>query len=177
MSRIGIQPVAIPNGVEVTLNGQDLAVKGSKGQLAWVLPSEVEAKQEDGQIVFAPRSNSKQAQMDWGLARSISLNMVQGVSEGFEKKLTLKGVGYRANMQGTKLNLSVGYSHPVVMDVPAGLTVAVNDNTEIVITGCDKQLVGQFAANVRSTRPPEPYKGKGVRYSDEHVIMKEGKKK
>ena len=181
MSRVGNNPITIPSGVEVTPQGALFSIKGSKGTLSWEVPSEIEAKIEDGVMSFVPKAGTEKLNAEtrakWGLSRAMLANMVQGVSEGFEKKLLLKGVGYRANMQGKTLNLSLGFSHPVNMEVPEGLTVAVNDNTEIVVTGIDKQLVGQFAANVRAKRPVEPYKGKGIRYSDEFVVMKEGKKK
>lgn len=177
MSRIGKAPVSIPAGVEVTLNGRDLAVKGSKGKLSFVVPHEIDTKIENNEVTFAPKREGKQFAAKWGLTRAMTANMVTGVTDGYEIKLKLIGVGYRANMAGPKLNIAVGYSHPVLMDVPAGLTVATPEPTEIVINGIDKQAVGQFAANVRAKRPPEPFKGKGIRYADEHINMKEGKKK
>ena len=177
MSRVGRKPVSIPSGVEVNLNGRELSVKGAKGQLDWTVPHEIAVNIAEQEITFEPKQTTKQAQAFWGLTRSMTANMVEGVTNGYELKLEIRGVGYRAAMQGNKLNLSVGYSHPVNMEVPQGLQVAVNDNTEIVVTGINKQMVGQFTANVRRVRPPEPYKGKGIRYADEHVIMKEGKKK
>jgi large subunit ribosomal protein L6 len=177
MSRIGKNPVTIPEGVTVTMAGRAMSVKGKLGELNWDIPHDIKASVTDNIVTFEPNRETKEAQALWGLSRALTANMVEGVSKGFEKKLKLIGVGYRANMQGAKLNLSVGFSHPVNLDVPAGLKVVVNDNTEIVITGFDKQVVGQFAANVRRIRPPEPYKGKGIRYVDEHVVMKEGKKK
>lgn len=177
MSRVGKAPVSIPAGVEVTLNGRAMAVKGTKGTLNYTLPHEIDAKIEDNTVTFAPKREGKQFAAKWGLARALTANMVEGVTKGFEIKLKLIGVGYRANMAGAQLNLAVGYSHPVLMDVPQGLTVTVPEPTEILVTGADKQAVGQFAANVRAKRPPEPFKGKGIRYADEYIAMKEGKKK
>lgn len=178
MSRVGKAPVKVPSGVEVTLAGQDVSVKGTKGSQSWTVPSEIKVEQGEGELVFTPsRMNDPRIKALWGLSRAMTANMVQGVSEGFERRLKINGVGYRAAVQGSKLNLSVGYSHPVNMDIPQGLDVQVNDNTEVVISGSDKQVVGQFAAVVRGMRPPEPYKGKGIRYADERIIMKEGKKK
>jgi large subunit ribosomal protein L6 len=177
MSRIGKNPVTIPQGVTVTLAGRALSVKGSLGELNWDIPHNIKGTVTDSEITFEPLKETQEVRALWGLSRAMTANMVEGVSKGFERKLQINGVGYRAAMQGAKLNLSVGYSHPVNLDVPAGLKVEVNDSTEVVITGADKQVVGQFAANVRGIRPPEPYKGKGIRYADEHVVMKEGKKK
>ena len=178
MSRVGRNPIQVPQGVEISLNGRDVSVKGGKGQLDWTMPQGIKAEMGDNVISFAPeKENDRRVSALWGTSRAMVANMVAGVSEGFTIKLTLIGVGYRANMQGVKLNLSVGYSHPVLMDVPEGLQVQVNDSTEIEITGADKQKVGQFAAEVRATRPPEPFKGKGIRYANEYIAMKEGKKK
>lgn len=177
MSRIGKAPVSIPAGVEVTLNGRDLAVKGTKGTLNFMVPHEIDTKIEGSEVSFAPKKEGRQFAAKWGLARAMTANMVQGVTQGYEIKLKLIGVGYRANMAGPKLNIAVGYSHPVLMDVPAGLTVTTPEPTEIVVQGIDKQAVGQFSANVRAKRPPEPFKGKGIRYADEYIKMKEGKKK
>lgn len=177
MSRIGKNPVTIPEGVTVTMAGRAMSVKGKLGELNWDIPHDIKASVADNLVTFEMIRENKEAQALWGLSRALTANMVEGVSKGFEKKLKLIGVGYRANMQGNKLDLQVGFSHPVKLEVPAGLKVVVNDNTEVVITGFDKQVVGQFAANVRRIRPPEPYKGKGIRYADEHVVMKEGKKK
>lgn len=178
MSRIGKMPVEVPTGVEVTLSGQDLSVKGGLGKLEWTVPSEIEAKFENNEITFAPRDAERETNAKWGLTRSLAFNMVEGVSKGYEKTLEMKGVGYRAMSKGPNtIELNVGFSHPVNMTAPEGVTVAVNNNTEIVVKGFSKQDVGQFAANIRSVRPPEPYKGKGIRYQGEQIFMKEGKKK
>jgi len=177
MSRIGKNPVSIPAGVDVALNGHELTVKGSKGTLQFAVSADIDTKIADGEVSFTPRNEAKATRALWGTTRAVVANMVTGVSEGFTRKLQIQGVGYRASVAGTKLDLQLGFSHPVQLDVPEGLSVQVNDNTEVVIVGADRQKVGQFAANVRGIRPPEPYKGKGVRYSDEHVRRKEGKKK
>lgn len=177
MSRIAKEPVDLPSGVEFSQSGSSITVKGGKGSLTMDLNSEVELKQEDKRLSVSPRSRSRFAVAISGTTRSLLANMVQGVSEGFEKKLELVGVGYRAQAQGKKLNLTLGFSHPVVYDVPEGITVETPSQTEILVKGADKQVVGQVAAEIRRYRPPEPYKGKGVRYSDERVVMKEAKKK
>ncbi len=177
MSRVAKAPVELPQGVEFSLSGTTASLKGSKGQLSIDLNSEVEIKQEDSTLTVVPRSGSRFATAIAGTTRSLLANMAQGVSEGFEKKLELVGVGYRAQAQGSKLNLTLGFSHPVVYDVPQGITVETPSQTEVVVKGTDKQLVGQVAAEIRRYRPPEPYKGKGVRYSDERVVIKEAKKK
>ena len=177
MSRVAKAPVELPKGVEFSLSGTTASLKGSKGQLSIDLNSEVEIKQEDSTLTVVPRSGSRFATAIAGTTRSLLANMAQGVSEGFEKKLELVGVGYRAQAQGSKLNLTLGFSHPVVYDVPQGITVETPSQTEVVVKGTDKQLVGQVAAEIRRYRPPEPYKGKGVRYSDERVVIKEAKKK
>ena len=177
MSRVGKNPVTIPSGVEFQVNGRDISVKGKLGTLNWTIPSDVEFSKTENEVSFEPRNNTKAARALWGTSRAIVANMVQGVSEGFAKKLTIHGVGYRAAVKGNLLDISAGFSHPVEMPIPQGLTVQVTDNTTIEITGFDKQQLGQFAANVRAVRPPEPYKGKGIRYADERVRMKEGKKK
>ncbi|MBI1362367.1 MAG: 50S ribosomal protein L6 [Proteobacteria bacterium] len=177
MSRIGKNPVTIPAGVEVTLNGRDLTVKGSKGTLQFAVPADINTNIEGKEVAFTPRNDAKTTRALWGTTRARVANMVNGVSKGFTRKLQIQGVGYRAAVAGTSLDLQLGFSHPVKMAIPQGLTVQVNDNTEIVITGADKHKIGQFAADVRGVRPPEPYKGKGVRYSDEQVRRKEGKKK
>ena len=177
MSRIAKVPVALPQGVEFSLSGMTASVKGSKGQLSMELNSEVEVKQEDGSLTVSPRSGSRFATAISGTTRSLLANMVQGVNEGFEKKLQLVGVGYRAQAQGNKLNLTLGFSHPVVYDVPEGISIETPSQTEVVVKGTDKQKVGQVAAEIRRYRPPEPFKGKGVRYSDERVVIKEAKKK
>ena len=177
MSRVPKLPIDLPQGVEVTLAEMIVSVKGGKGQLRIELNSEVEAKQDGETLIVTPRSGSRFAKAIAGTTRALIANMVQGVSEGFEKKLMLVGVGYRAKAQGKKLNLTLGFSHPVIFDVPDGVSVATPSQTEIVVTGTDKQKVGQVAAEIRRYRPPEPYKGKGVRYADERVVIKEAKKK
>ena len=177
MSRIAKAPVELPKGTEFKQEGTVVTIKGSKGSLSLELNSEVELKQEEATITVAPRSGSRFAMAVAGTTRSLLANMVQGVTEGFERKLELVGVGYRAQAQGNKLNLTLGFSHPVVYDVPEGISVETPSQTEVVIKGTDKQKVGQVAAEIRHFRPPEPYKGKGVRYSDERVQLKEAKKK
>ncbi|CUS48557.1 MAG: LSU ribosomal protein L6 RplF [Idiomarinaceae bacterium HL-53] len=177
MSRIAKAPVAIPAGVEVTVNGQEVTIKGGKGALNVVVNEAVEVVREEQELRAVPREGVANAVAQAGTARSLLSNMVQGVTEGFERKLTLVGVGYRAQAQGKKLNLSLGFSHPVEFEVPEGITVETPTQTEVVVKGADKQLVGQVAANIRAYRKPEPYKGKGVRYSDEQVRRKEAKKK
>jgi len=177
MSRIANAPVALPKGVEVTLNGQDVVVKGPKGTMSHSVHRDVSVEQNDGELKFAARSGSKPAIAQAGTARALVNNLVVGVSVGFEKKLSLVGVGYRAQMQGKSLNLALGFSHPVEYPVPEGIEIETPSQTEIVVRGIDKQRVGQVSAEIRRYRPPEPYKGKGVRYSDEHVVRKEAKKK
>lgn len=178
VSRVAKNPIIIPQGVEVTLNGQEVAVKGSKGHLQHVVHAAITLTKEDNMIHVAPTNEvADPAVALAGTTRALVHNMVHGVSAGFEKKLTLVGVGYRAQAQGKKLNLSVGFSHPVVLDVPEGITIETPSQTEVIVKGADKQAVGQVAANIRATRPPEPYKGKGVRYADEHISLKETKKK
>jgi len=177
MSRIANAPVNLPNGVEVTLNGNLIKVKGAKGELEWNAHKLVSVVQEDAQLKVSSNESSKNAIALAGTTRALVNNMVQGVSVGFEKKLSIIGVGYRAQAQGQKLNLTLGFSHPVVYEVPAGIKVETPSNTEIVVTGVDKQKVGQVSAEIRAYRPPEPYKGKGVRYSDEYVLRKQAKKK
>jgi large subunit ribosomal protein L6 len=177
MSRVAKAPVALPKGVEVTLKGQDLQVKGSKGALALTLHELVEAKHEGEQLVFAPRQDTQAAWMQTGTARALANNIVKGVSVGFERKLQLIGVGYKAAAKGKILNLALGFSHPVDYELPEGVTAETPTPTEIILKSASKHLLGQVAANVRAFRPPEPYKGKGVRYSDEVVLRKEAKKK
>jgi len=177
MSRVAKQPVELPKGVEFSVKGQAISVKGSKGSLEMKLHSDVTVEQEDGVLKVKPRNNSRQAYALAGTMRSLLNNLVVGVSTGFERKLELKGVGYRAQMKGKTLSLSLGFSHPVEHQVPEGITIETPSQTEIVIKGNDKQQVGQVAANIRAYRPPEPYKGKGIRYAGERVIMKEAKKK
>ena len=177
MSKIGKRPVAIPSGVTATVSGQTVEVKGPKGELSVVLNDNVAPKLDKNQITFEKKGEEKQDQASWGLYRALVNNIVTGVSKGFEKKLEINGVGYRAAVQGKNLNLSLGYSHDVVYEVPAGITVATPKPTEIVIEGIDAQVVGQVAANIREWRSPEPYKGKGIRYKGEFIFRKEGKKK
>ena len=177
MSRIAKEPVQLPSGVEFSQSGNVVTLKGGKGSLTMELNNEVELTQEDNVLKVAPRSGSRFSTAIAGTMRALLANMATGVSEGFEKKLELVGVGYRAQAQGNKLNLTLGFSHPVVHDVPEGISIETPSQTEIVIKGADKQRVGQVAAEIRAYRPPEPYKGKGVRYADERVVMKEAKKK
>ena len=177
MSRIGKKPVDIPEGVTATVEGQTVTAKGPKGELQFVVNKEVLVKMEEGSIKVDPRDNSKDSRSKWGMSRTMVSNILTGVKDGFEKKLEINGVGYRAAMQGTDVQLSLGFSHEVVYKVPEGVTVACPKPTEIVVTGIDKQKVGQVAAELRSYRPPEPYKGKGVKYADETIFRKEGKKK
>lgn len=177
MSRVAKAPVAIPAGVEVKLNGQEVTVKGSKGELTRVLNSAVVIAQEEANLTFGPKEGVTNAWAQAGTARALVNNMVVGVTEGFTKKLTLKGVGYRAAMKGNSVALTLGFSHPVEHALPEGIKAECPSQTEIIITGCDKQVVGQVAADIRSYRAPEPYKGKGVRYADENVRTKEAKKK
>ncbi len=177
MSRIAKQPVAVPSGVEIKLAGQKLAVKGPKGAIEHNVHSMVRIKQEGAVLHFERTNDTKLARAVSGTTRAIVNNMVTGVSKGFEKKLTIIGVGYRAAVQGKKLNLTLGHSHPVVYDIPASITVECPDQTNIVVRGADRQVVGQVAAEIRAYRSPEPYKGKGVRYVDERVVKKEAKKK
>jgi large subunit ribosomal protein L6 len=177
MSRIAKAPVDVVSGVEVSIAGQEVTVKGKNGTLSRVFNDAVEIVQEEQQLKALPREGVANAWAQAGTVRSLLNAMVVGVSEGFEKKLQLLGVGYRAQAQGSKLNLTLGFSHPVVYEMPAGISVETPSQTEIVVKGADKQLVGQVAANIRGYRPPEPYKGKGVRYADEVVRRKEAKKK
>ena len=177
MSRIGKKAISVPAGVNITLSGQDVSVKGPKGQLAWKVVEEIEVKMDGNVVHITPRGDSQRHRAMWGLSRTLIANMVKGVTDGYEVVLEMVGVGYRAAMQGTKLELSLGFSHPVVIDPPAGIVFVVPKQTEIRITGIDKQAVGEMAAKVRKIRPPEPYKGKGVKYAGEKVRRKEGKKK
>jgi large subunit ribosomal protein L6 len=177
MSRIGKKAVSIPKGVTLTLEGQTVSVKGPKGQLSWTVPEEIEIKVEGEELTLVPRNESTRAKSMWGLSRTLVANMVHGVTTGFEETLELVGVGYRAAMKGTALSIQLGFSHDVDVEAPAGVTFAVPKQTEIKISGIDKQLVGETAARIRRIRPPEPYKGKGVRYAGEKVRRKEGKKK
>ncbi|PSW04808.1 50S ribosomal protein L6 [Photobacterium lipolyticum] len=177
MSRVAKAPVVIPAGVEFKLNGQEVTVKGPKGELVRTFNQAVVFSQEENTITFGPREGVANAWAQAGTARALVNNMVVGVTEGFTKKLTLKGVGYRANVAGSTVNLTLGFSHPVAHELPAGMKAECPSQTEIVLTGTDKQVVGQVAAEIRAYRSPEPYKGKGVRYADEVVRTKEAKKK
>ena len=177
MSRVASNPVTVPSGVEVKIQGQEISVKGPKGLSTFTLHGEVEVSQEDGVLKFAPRNQKKAANALAGTTRAVVNNMVTGVTQGFERKLQLVGVGYRAQAQGKTLNLTLGLSHPVAYEAPEGITIETPSQTEVVVKGVDKQAVGQVAANIRSYRPPEPYKGKGIRYADERIVLKEAKKK
>ncbi|HQS31736.1 MAG: 50S ribosomal protein L6 [Polaromonas sp. 39-63-203] len=177
MSRVAKMPVNLPQGVDVAIKEDQINVKGALGALALMQNALVNITNDAGKLTFAPANESREANAMSGTMRQLVNNMVTGVTKGFEKKLSLVGVGYKAQAQGAKLNLTVGYSHPVVMDMPAGITVATPTPTEVVIKGSDRQRVGQIAAEVRAVRPPEPYKGKGIRYSDEKITIKETKKK
>jgi large subunit ribosomal protein L6 len=177
MSRIAKAPVLLPKGVEFKHEGNVVTLKGAKGSLSLNLSNEVELKHEDNVLRVSPRSGSRFSAAVAGTMRALLANMVKGVTKGYERKLELVGVGYRAQAQGNKLSMSLGFSHPVVHQVPAGVTVETPSQTEIVVRGADKQVVGQVAAEIRGYRPPEPYKGKGVRYANERVIIKEAKKK
>jgi len=177
MSRIGKKPVPIPSGVTANVEGQTVKVKGPKGAMQVVLPDDVEVKMDGGNVHVDPRNETKRARSMWGTSRTLVSNLVTGVTKGFEKKLEITGVGYRAALQGKNLQISLGYSHEVLYPVPEGITIAAPKPTEIMVTGIDKQKVGQVAAEIRSFRPPEPYKGKGVKYAGEYIFRKEGKKK
>ena len=177
MSRIGKLPIALPKGVTATVAGREVKVKGPKGELKLTLAEEVSATESGGEITVAPADESKRARAMWGMSRTLVDNMVRGVSTGFERKLEISGVGYKAAMQGKMLKLSLGYSHDIDYAIPDGITVATPKPTEIVVSGIDLRKVGQVAAEIRKYRSPEPYKGKGVKYSDEFIFRKEGKKK
>ena len=177
MSRIGKKTITVPKGVTVALDGQTVSVKGPKGERTWTVAEEIEVRQEGDELSLTPRSDTPRARAMWGLSRTLVDNMVTGVTTGFDKTLELVGVGYRAAMKGNQLSLQLGFSHDVDIDPPAGVTFSVPKQTEIKISGSDKQAVGQIAAVIRKLRPPEPYKGKGVRYAGETVRRKEGKKK
>ena len=176
MSRIANNPVSIPDGVEVNINESEIKIKGSKGELAHNIHSLVKLYREDNQLKFSVKDNTKLARALAGTTRAVLQNMVTGVSHGFEIKLEITGVGYRAQAQPGVLNLTLGFSYPVKIDIPAGITIETPSQTEIIVKGIAKQQVGQVAANIRSYRPPEPYKGKGIRYSNEHILRKEAKK-
>ncbi len=177
MSRVAKAPIALPSGVTAELNGQLISVKGGKGSLQQDIHSSVEVKIEDGEIRFAPKDGAANANALAGTMRSLVNNMVEGCANGFEKKLQLVGVGYRAKSAGKVLDLTLGFSHPIKFEIPEGITIDTPTNTEVIVKGIDKQLIGQVAANIRAYRPPEPYKGKGVKYADEVIRRKEAKKK
>jgi large subunit ribosomal protein L6 len=177
MSRVGKKPVVIPSGVNASVEGQLVKVKGPKGAMQLTLHDDVSAKVEDGSVKVDPKSETKRARAMWGTYRALVANLVEGVTKGYERKLEINGVGYRAALQGKNLQIQLGYSHDIVYPVPEGITITLPKATEVVITGIDRQKVGQVAAEIRSFRTPEPYKGKGVKYSDEFIFRKEGKKK
>jgi large subunit ribosomal protein L6 len=177
MSRIGKKSVPIPSGVTANIEGQTVKVKGPKGAMQVVLPDDVVVKMDNGEVRVDPRNETKRARSMWGTSRTLVNNLVTGVTKGYEKKLEITGVGYRAALQGKNLQIALGYSHDVIYPIPEGITIAAPKPTEIVVTGIDKQKVGQVAAEIRAFRPPEPYKGKGVKYAGEYIFRKEGKKK
>ncbi len=177
MSRVGKMPITVPKGVDVKITADQISVKGANGTLVHRVNELVTVSDESGKLMFTPANDTAEANAMSGTLRALVANMVGGVTKGFEKKLTLVGVGFRAQAQGQKLNLQIGFSHPVVKEMPAGITVSTPTQTEILIKGADRQVVGQIAAEVRAIRPPEPYKGKGIRYADERVSLKETKKK
>jgi large subunit ribosomal protein L6 len=177
MSRIGKKPVQVPAGITASIDGQKVTAKGPKGELVFVANDEIGLKLEDNAIVVTPLSDSKDARAKWGMSRTMIENILKGVKDGYERKLEINGVGYRAAMQGKNLQLALGFSHDVIYEPPQGITIAVPKPTEIVVTGINKQQVGQVAAEIREYRGPEPYKGKGVKYADERIVRKEGKKK
>jgi large subunit ribosomal protein L6 len=177
MSRIGKRPVELPSGVSASVSGQTIEVKGPKGARSFTATDDVTLAVADNAVTIEPRGKSKRARQQWGMSRTMVQNLVTGVTDGFKKELEIQGVGYRAQMQGNTLKLSLGYSHDVDFEVPAGVTVTCPKNTEVVVEGSDQQLVGQVAANIREWRAPEPYKGKGIRYKGEYIFRKEGKKK
>lgn len=177
MSRIGKKPVSVPGGVNAAVDGQNVKVKGPKGELAFLVHDEVDVKFENGTITVAPRHETKRSRAMWGMSRTMVQNLVTGVTDGFEKKLEIEGVGYRASVQGKNLVLALGYSHDVVYPIPQGIQIVCPKPTEVVVSGINRQQVGQVAAEIREFRPPEPYKGKGVRYAGEFIFRKEGKKK
>lgn len=177
MSRIGKKPVSVPAGVTATVEGNKVTAKGPKGELHYVVNDEVLVKMEENDVVVTPVSQSKDARSKWGMTRTMIENILSGVSQGYERRLEINGVGYRATMQGKNLQLALGFSHDVVYEAPEGITLACPKPTEIVVTGIDKQKVGQVASEIRSFRKPEPYKGKGVKYAEERIVRKEGKKK
>ncbi|MDV4143210.1 MULTISPECIES: 50S ribosomal protein L6 [Shimia] len=177
MSRIGKRPVELPSGVTASVSGQTVEIKGPKDTQSFTATDDVTIAVEDNAVTVTPRGKSKRARQQWGMSRTVVANMVQGCTQGFKKELEINGVGYRAQMQGNTLKLSLGLSHEVNFEVPAGITVTAPKPTEIIVEGTDPQLVGQVAANIREWRKPEPYKGKGIKYKDEYIFRKEGKKK
>jgi large subunit ribosomal protein L6 len=177
MSRIGKKPVAVPSGITANVEGQTVKIKGPKGALQVVLHDDVSVKLDGGQIQVDPRSQSKRARSQWGTSRTLIANLIAGVTKGFEQRLEINGVGYRASIQGKNLQIALGYSHDIVYAIPEGITIATPRPVEIVISGMDRQKVGQVAAEIRDYRPPEPYKGKGIKYAGERIFRKEGKKK
>ena len=177
MSRIGKKPVELPSGVEASLSGQTVTVKGPKGSREFTATDDVQITIDGNVVTVEPRGKSKRARQQWGMSRTMVANLVEGVTNGFKKELELSGVGYRAQAQGNKLTLNLGYSHDVIFDVPEGVSVTTPKQTEVVVEGIDQQLVGQVAANIREWRAPEPYKGKGIKYKGEYIFRKEGKKK
>jgi large subunit ribosomal protein L6 len=177
MSRVGKKPVPVPSGVTATVDGQTVKMKGSKGELSFLVPEEVTVAMENGAVQVNPRDESKTARAKWGMSRAQIANLAEGVSKGFEKRLEINGVGYKAAVAGKVLKLSLGYSHDVDYEIPAGVTITTPRPTEVVVAGIDKQRVGQTAAEIREFRSPEPYKGKGVKYAGEFIFRKEGKKK
>jgi len=177
MSRIGKKPVPIPSGVTANVEGQTVKVKGPKGQLQVVLPEDVTVKMDNGAVKVDPRNETKRARSMWGTSRTLVSNLITGVTKGYEKKLEITGVGYRAALQGKNLQIALGFSHDVIYPIPEGIAITTPKPTEIVVAGIDKQKVGQVAAELRAFRPPEPYKGKGVKYEGEYIFRKEGKKK
>jgi len=177
MSRIGKKAVAVPSGITANVEGQTVKVKGPKGALSAVLPDDVAVTLHGGQIKVDPRNDTKRARAQWGTSRTLVANLIAGVTKGFEQRLEINGVGYRAAVQGKNLQLALGYSHDVIYPIPEGITIATPRPVEIVISGTDRQKVGQVAAEIRDYRPPEPYKGKGIKYADERIFRKEGKKK
>jgi large subunit ribosomal protein L6 len=177
MSRIGKRPVVVPSGITANVEGQTVKIKGPKGALQVVLHDDVSVKLDDGQIKVDPRSETKRARSQWGTSRTLIANLIAGVTKGFEQRLEINGVGYRASVQGKNLQIALGYSHDIVYPIPEGITIATPRPVEIVITGSDRQKVGQVAAEIRDYRPPEPYKGKGIKYAGERIFRKEGKKK
>lgn len=177
MSRIGKKPVSVPGGVTAAVNGQEVKIKGPKGELKHVLVDAIVAKLDQGDIAITMREDTKEARAMWGMSRTLVSNLIAGVTDGFSKRLEITGVGYRAAVQGANLQLQLGYSHDIAYPIPQGIQVVCPKPTEIVITGIDKQKVGQVAAEIRAYRPPEPYKGKGIKYAGEFIARKEGKKK